>query len=97
MFRFLVLSCVFVSSSSCAVALAGSLLAARAVDEDAQYQRRVEAEALYRKQSALEAAEIRRRWNAANPKAEPTQTLSAPPLMQVEPVRQPLRPKLATK
>lgn len=95
MVRFVVLGLVFVSSSSCAVALAGSLIAARAVDEDAQYQKRVEAEARYRKQSALEAAEIRRRWNAANPKQEPAavQTLTAPPLVEVERVRQPLRPK----
>lgn len=94
MLRFVVVGLTFVSSSSCAVVV-GSLIAIRAADEDAQYQQRVEAEARYRKQSALEAAEIRRRWNAANPKTEPAavQTLTAPPLVEVERVRQPLRPK----
>lgn len=94
MFRLIVLGCVFMSSSSCAVVLAGSLLAVRAADEERQYQRRVEAEAEYRRQSAREAAEIRLRWNAANPKEAPaSQALTAPPLVSVEPIRQPLRPK----
>lgn len=90
---------VVLSSSSCAGLLVGGLLVARANDELDQEQRRIEVEAAYRERAALEAAEIRRRWNAANPPAAAVDagvesTLSAPPLLASEPARKPLQPRL---
>ncbi len=97
MYRFVVLGLVLMSSSSCAV-VAGSLVALRAVDEEEQYQHKADAEARYRVESAVEAAEVRRRWNAANPKVEGgPAALTTPPLVAVEPLRQPLRPKFVTR